>query len=107
MRNLLMLATLSALTACYSQEDFNGDYDEAWCERYLSCTDPAVLEFAPYDDVSSCVSYRSDAFEEDSACTLDRSVARDCVKALSEQSCDDFNRGSRVEACEDTCVADE
>lgn len=102
---LALAASLALLTACYSQSDYAGDYDAAWCERYLACTDPTVLEFAPYDDVKSCVEYRGESFEEDTACPFDRGAARDCVNELSEQSCDDFNAGSRVEACEAVCIA--
>ncbi|MCB9764602.1 MAG: hypothetical protein H6739_32810 [Alphaproteobacteria bacterium] len=105
------LLLLMGLTACYTEPEYDEDYDEVFCEHMLSCSDAAVKEVLPYGDVDECVDYRGALILDEDAeapiCAFDPSAARDCIREMRQMSCEAFEGSDYPSACDRVCAADE
>lgn len=100
-----LLALLPLLAACYSQEEFIVDENDAICGWYERCDFLGTLGFA---DKADCVS-ELDAWdlEDPPECgDFDGGAAQACVEGYANLSCASDGTPSVPADCEDVCPGD-
>ncbi len=91
------LFLLPVVVGCYSEERFAESATRAFCTRTFECAedDSSELELLDtlyrWDDAAECIlDFDSDDWiETDPDCTYDASLARECVKKIRAEDCDD------------------
>lgn len=101
-RALLSVVALLALSACYSETDYQADYTAAMCAKTFECYDEAQQENLLWDDEATCVSERDES-EASEECDFDGNSAQTCVADTEALSCQDFYAGRWPSSCEIVC----
>ena len=93
MKKFLSIAAVVTLAACgYSEDRFNDDLTEAWCEHLVECD---LTE----DTIDECIAEAGDEDTSDFAdCDFDSQAARDCVQAVQGLECPDTGEFSMLPA---------
>jgi hypothetical protein len=89
------------LLACYSQDTFTAEWNQARCTTYERCDDLGGLG---YSDVDACVTAHDGWSEQDDVCKdFDASAARECVEGWEQLACDAL-ASDHPAACESWCL---
>lgn len=100
-RALSALALL-ALTACYTEANYEADFTEAMCAKTFECYDDAQQENLLWEDEDTCLDERVQQ-ETSEDCEFDGGAAQACVEDTQIMSCQDFIGGRWPTNCEIVC----